>query len=154
VLDPALPLYGVQRLDTLVDASVTAQRFRTWLLGIFAALAVVLAAVGVYGVVALAVGQRTQEMGIRLALGATRLGVLGLMLTQGMRPVALGLALGLGAALALGRLLDTMLYGIAPADPLTFGIVAVGLSSVAALACCVPARRVTRIDPVAALRAE
>jgi len=153
-LDPGLPLYGVQRLDTLVIASMAAQRFRTWLLGLFAALALVLAAIGVYGVISLVVSQRTQEMGIRLALGATRLGVLRLVLTEGMRPVVLGLVLGLGGALALGRVLETMLHGVTPADPLTFGAVAVGLSAVAVLACYVPARRVTRIDPVAALRAE
>ena len=122
------------------------------LLGIFAGVAVTLAAVGIYGVLAYAVTQRTREIGIRMALGAERSNVMGLVMGQSASLVALGIALGLAGAAAVTRYLDTMLFGLTPRDPATLITVSLTLAAVATLASYVPARRATKVDPLVALR--
>ncbi|HYT19195.1 MAG TPA: FtsX-like permease family protein [Candidatus Polarisedimenticolia bacterium] len=124
------------------------------LLGIFASFALILAAVGIYGLIAYSITQRTQELGIRIALGAQRRDVLRLVLRQGTRLTLFGLALGVAAALGITRLMTSLLFGTSPTDPLTFAGVAGLLVFVALLACFIPARRATRIDPLVALRYE
>jgi ABC-type antimicrobial peptide transport system permease subunit len=125
-----------------------------FVLGLFAAAALLLTVVGLYGVVAYGVNQRTREIGIRMALGAQRLNVLALVIGQGMRPVFVGMCIGMAGAFALMHLLANQLYEIKPTDPVTFGIVAFGLLSVSLVACYAPARRAAKIDPMAALRTE
>jgi putative ABC transport system permease protein len=153
-LDPEVPTYQVRALQDLLDRSVSAPRLRTLLLGIFAALAAGLALVGVSALAAFAVGQRTAEIGVRIALGARPGDVIGLIVGQGLRPVALGLAIGVAGAWASGRLLSGLLFGVPPADPWTLGAVTVGLLAAALVASSVPALRASRIDPVRALRGE
>ena len=153
-VDPDLPLAKLAALSTLVDASVTEPRFSMLLLGSFAALALLLASVGMYGVVSYSVAQRTQEIGIRMALGLPRGGVLRMLLGQAARLAGVGILVGLAAAAALTRLMAGFLYGIGAADPLTFAAVALTLTAVALLASYVPARRASKIDPVIALRYE
>jgi len=153
-LDPELPMAAVATMDQLLADSLSRSRFTMLLLGIFAAVALLLAAVGIYGLIAYSVTQRTQELGIRIALGAQRRDVLRLVLAQGTRLTLLGLALGVLAALALSRLLATLLFGVTATDPLTFAGVAALLAFVALLACFLPARRATRVDPLVALRYE
>jgi putative ABC transport system permease protein len=153
-LDPELPMAAVATMDQLLADSLSRSRFTMLLLGIFAAVALLLAAVGIYGLIAYSVTQRTRELGIRIALGAQRRDVLRLVLAQGTRLTLLGLALGVLAALALSRLLATLLFGITATDPLTFAGVAALLASVALAACFIPARRATRVDPLVALRYE
>ncbi|HYA98378.1 MAG TPA: ABC transporter permease, partial [Methylomirabilota bacterium] len=151
-LDKDQSMAKVATMDQLVGDSVARSRFTTLLLSCFAALALVLACVGIYGVMAYSVAQRTQEIGIRMALGAKRSDVLRLVLGQGARLAAIGVAIGIVAALALARLMTTLLYGVSAADPPTFIGVAVLLASVAILACYIPARRGMRVDPIVALR--
>jgi len=153
-LDPELPVYGVASMRSLVDRSVAQPRFRTSLIGLFAATAVLLAALGAYGLLSYAVRQRTREMGIRLALGAQRQDVLGLVMKDGMRLAGIGALLGLAGALLLGRLLSGMLYGISPSDPATYLSVTALILVVALVACFIPARRATRVQPTEALRSE
>jgi putative ABC transport system permease protein len=153
-IDKDVALYNIATMDQLVSTSVAQPRLNLSLLVGFAVLALVLAAVGVYGVMAYAVTQRTHEFGIRMALGATTADVLKQVLLAGGRLAALGLALGLIAALALTRLMSSMLFGVKPSDPLTLGLVAALLALVALTACYIPARRATRVDPIAALRYE
>jgi putative ABC transport system permease protein len=124
------------------------------LLGLFAGAALLLAGIGLYGVIAYAVAQRTREFGIRVALGASRLNVLTLILRQGLRLVVVGLVLGLAAALSLTHLLAKMLYEITPTDPITFGVVSILLLMVGLLACLIPAQRATKVEPLEALRYE
>src|SRR5215472_6625509 len=130
------------------------QIFLMTLLGTFAGLALILAAIGIYGVVSYMVEQRTNEIGIRMALGARPGGVLGLVARSGLTLAGVGIVAGLAGAFGLTRFMEKMLYGVKPADPVTFGVVAVALLLVAAFACVVPAVRATRLDPVIALRAE
>lgn len=153
-VDPALPLYDVQTMEERLTHSVAARRFNLLLLGVFAALALLLASVGVYGVISYVVTGRTHEVGIRLALGAQRADVLRLFLQQGMTLVLLGVGVGLAGAFALTRVMSSLLFGVKASDPLTFGGVAVLLSLIALLACWLPARRATKVDPLIALRSE
>ena len=141
-------------MNFYVQQAGAQRRSPTVLLGIFASLAVVLALVGLYGVMSYLVSQRTQEIGIRLALGAQRRSVVGLVGAQTARLVLAGLALGLAGALAVSQLLSGMLYEISPADPLTFAAVALLFSLFSALAGSLPARRASRVDPLRALRTE
>ncbi len=147
-------IYGVQTMENLVSDSMAARRFAMILLGAFAVLALVLASVGIYGVIAYIVGQRTQEIGIRMALGAQRNDVLRLVMWQGARLALMGVSIGIAGALALTRLMTRLLYGVSATDPLTFAALALMLTLVAIAACCLPARRAMRVDPVVALRYE
>ena len=147
-------IYGVQTMESLISDSLAARRFAMILLGAFAVLALVLANVGIYGVIAYIVGQRTQEIGIRMALGAQRNDVLRLVVWQGARLALMGVSIGIAGALALTRLMTKLLYGVSATDPLTFAGLALILTAVAIAACCLPARRAMRVDPVVALRYE
>jgi putative ABC transport system permease protein len=152
--DPKQIIWRVQTLEELLGNSVAPRRFNMMLLGIFAGVALVLAAVGLYGVMSYSVSWRIHEIGIRMALGAQRADVLGLVVRQGMTMTLIGLALGLVGAFSLSRVLRSLLYGVSPTDPLTFAGVSIVLLGVALLACFIPARRATRVDPIVALRAE
>lgn len=152
--DPDLPLSNLEPLQSLMDDSMTQPRFVMLLLSAFSGLALLLAAVGMYGVVSYSVAQRTQEIGIRMALGAAHASVFAMVLAQGARLAALGIAAGLVAALAVTRLMNAFLFGIQATDPLTFSSVSALLIAVALLACYLPARRATRVDPIVALRYE
>jgi len=147
-------VYGIQTMDRVIADSLAAKRFAMVLLGIFAALATLLSCVGIYGVISYIAGQRTHEIGVRMALGAGRMDVLRMMLGQAGKMALIGIALGLLAALALTQLMSSMLFGVSAHDPLTFFGVAVLLTAVALAACLIPARRATRVDPMVALRYE
>ncbi len=153
-VDRDLPVTDIQWMSEAVDASLGQARLRTWLLGLFGAIALALAAAGIFGVIAYSVSRRTHEFGIRMALGADRGSVLKLVIGQGFKLTLSGVGLGAVGALALTRYLSSMLYGVRPADPLTFGAVAVILVAVALLASYVPAGRATAVDPMVALRYE
>ncbi|HTI36987.1 MAG TPA: ABC transporter permease [Vicinamibacterales bacterium] len=151
-LDPALPLYQVKPMAAWVDATVAGRRFNMLLLVVFGALALGLAAVGTYGVLAYSVGQRTREIAIRMALGAPRREVMAMILSGGLRLAVAGLLIGAALAVAAGRLISSLLFAVPAADPLTFAVVALVLLATAAGATWLPARRATRIEPIAALR--
>jgi putative ABC transport system permease protein len=153
-LDPALLIDRTETMSERIDASVSPRRLNVVLFDLFAALALLLAAVGLYGVVAYAAGQRSHEFGIRMALGAQNCDVLRLVMSQGLKLALLGTALGMAAALYASRLIAVLLYGVEPADPSTLAAVAALLTAVALLACWIPAYRATRITPVKALRIE
>jgi putative ABC transport system permease protein len=153
-LDPDVPVYQVRTLQDVVSQSLWRQRLQGQVFGIFAALALLLAAVGVYGVISYSVAQRTREFGVRVALGARARDVLSLVVSQGARLAAIGVSIGMLGALALTRLLTTLLYEVRATDPAVFGGVALILGAIAILACYVPARRATRIDPLVAMRPE
>jgi putative ABC transport system permease protein len=153
-LDPNLPLTRISTMDSVIGDAVKEQRFTTWLMGGFAALALLLAGVGIYGVIAYSVSSRTNEIGIRLALGADSGMVRRLVIRQGMAPALLGLAIGLSGASLLSHFMTSVLYGISPLDPVTFAAIPVALAGVALLATIVPAHRATRVKPVEALRHE
>jgi putative ABC transport system permease protein len=144
----------IQPMTKLVAESISRRRFNTLLTGLFAVVALLLASVGIFGVLNYTVAQRTQEIGLRVALGAQTLDVLRLILGQGVRLILVGLAVGLAASFALTRVLAGMLFGVTPTDPLTFVVVSFLLTSVALLACYIPARRATKVDPLVALRYE
>ncbi len=152
--DPDQVLFGFKSLDEQVSGTVASQRFAMILLSIFAVLALVLSTIGVYGVISYLVSERTREIGVRVALGAQRSDVLRLILGDGARLTFLGVAIGLAASLGLTRLLAKMLFGVRASDPATLIVVSVILSAVAFLACYIPARRATRVDPMVALRYE
>ena len=147
-------LYQPETMDSVIARSLASRRFAMILLGVFAALAMVLASIGIYGVISYIVGQRTHEIGIRMALGARRGHVLKIVLGQGVRLALLGVMIGLAAAAGLTRLMARILYGVSATDPLTFAVVAIVLTLVALAACYIPARRAVRIDSMVALRYE
>ncbi len=153
-IDPGLPLYNVRMMDELLDNTVSERRLAMLLLSAFAVLALVLVTLGIYGVMAFTVGQRTHEIGIRMALGARRAGVLALVVRRGMTWVSIGLAVGLAATFGLTRLLRSLLFSVEPTDPLILGTVPVFLALVALAACYLPARRAAGVDPLLALRSE
>ena len=153
-IDPELILTETRTMTEAIAESMARRRFAMTLLGLFAVAALVLAAIGIYGVVAYTVGQRTQEIGIRMAVGASRGEILRLVVGQGMAPVAVGLGLGLAAALVVTRFMATLLYGVAPTDPVTMAGVGLVLGAVALAACYVPARRAAGVDVLSALRAD
>ena len=152
--DPNQVIWRIQTLDELVDRSLASRRFNMMLLGIFAAVAMLLAAVGLYGVMSYSVSWRTQEIGIRMALGAQRSDVMKMIVGQGMWMTIIGVVIGLGAALALSRVLASLLYGVSPRDLFTFSGVSGLLILVSLIACIIPARRAMKVDPIVALRAE
>ena len=153
-LDPQLAVANIRTMTEVISSSVAGPKFNTFLLGAFAGAALLLAAIGIYGVLAYSVSQRTHEIGVRMALGAQRAGVMRLILTEGTRLALLGTGIGTVAALFLMRLMSSLLYGVSPLDPLTFIAVAVVLTAAALAACYIPARRATRVDPMVALRYE
>jgi putative ABC transport system permease protein len=153
-IDPNVPLSQVRTLEAVLAQAVAAPRFRTLLLGLFAGLALILALVGVYGVVGYLVGQRTHEIGVRFALGARASSVVAMLVRQGMTPVVAGMGVGLAGAVAVSRLLGALLFGVASTDIATYAAAAGVLGAAALASTIVPALRVMRIDPVAALRAE
>jgi putative ABC transport system permease protein len=151
-VDRDIPLENVQTMDTLVGGTLARPRFVSTLLGLFAAAALLLAALGIYGVLSYTVTQRTAEIGIRMALGAARPVVLRSVVGQGMLLAALGIIIGAAAAAALTRMLEGMLFDVEPTDPLVFAAVAALLASTALVATYLPARRASRVDPLIALR--
>jgi putative ABC transport system permease protein len=153
-MDADLALFGVKSMDEYMSASVATPRFSTTLLAIFAAVALVLTVVGLYGVMSYSVAQRTNEIGIRLALGAQSRDVLLMIVKQGSTLILLGLVIGLAGAYALTRLIASLLFGVTAKDPFTFAAVAALLAFVALMACYVPAWRATKVDPMEALRCE
>ena len=153
-MDKDLPPFDIKTMNDLLYASVARERFTMLLLAIFAGLALVLAGIGIYGVINYSVARRTHEIGIRMALGADSKAVLRLVVGQGLKLAVAGVAIGLGAALALTRLMSSLLFGVSAIDPLTFTGVSLILITVAVVACSIPARRATKVDPMEALRYE
>jgi putative ABC transport system permease protein len=153
-IDPEVPVAGFRTVSSLVAASLAQPRFSFSLLAAFAFVAVTLAGVGVYGVIAHAVAQRTHEIGIRAAFGADRRAILRLIVGRGALVIVSGIAAGLAGALALGRILARLLFGVSAADPLVLGGVMVALATIGFAACYIPARRATRVDPMVTLRHE
>ncbi len=154
LIDKDQPVFAMQTMEQLLAESVSREKFNMTLLAVFAAVALVLAAVGVYGVMSYSVAERRHEIGIRMALGATSANVLGMIVRRGMLVTLAGVALGLGAAFALTRLMETMLYGVSATDATVFILLPVILAAIALAACLIPALRATRIDPIIALRHE
>jgi putative ABC transport system permease protein len=153
-VDRAQPITDIRTMETRVSEAVTLPRFNLILLGVFGAIALILSAAGIYGVTSYTVARRNHEIGIRMAVGAQADDVLRLMMTQGMKPAAIGLSIGLAGSVVLTRLMNSLLFGVSATDPLTFAALALLLLTVALLACYFPARRATKLDPVVALRHE
>jgi putative ABC transport system permease protein len=153
-IDKDLPVFNARSMDQLLDSAIARQRLTMVLLTGFAAVALLLAAVGIYGVVSYSVSQRTREIGIRMALGAQARDVMKLVAGQGMILALIGVLIGLGASLALTRLMKSLLFGVSATDPFTFAAISVLLACVALLACYLPARRATKVDPMVELRYE
>jgi putative ABC transport system permease protein len=153
-VDPDMPVSNLTPLAQIVSDSIDEPRFFAFLVAVFAALALLLAAIGIYGVMAYAVAQRTAEIGVRMALGAGRREVFGLIVGDGLKLAAAGIGVGLILSLALSRTIRTLLFGVAAADPLTFGATTALLVAVAAVASVIPAHRAARVDPIVALRME
>jgi putative ABC transport system permease protein len=153
-IDPGAAIAIPQMMETVVAQARGQARLMMWLLGIFAGVALLLASIGIYGAVAYSVEQRTGEIGVRMALGAQTRDVLRLIVNQGMRPVFIGLAIGIVSAFALGRLITTQLYQVSAHNPALLAGSTVLLAAIALIACLVPARRATHVDPIQALRGE
>ena len=153
-IDPDVPIANVATMEANITNSMGQRRFAMLLLGLFAAMAVVLASIGIYGVMSYSVTQRAHEIGIRMALGAARRNVLGMVMRQGLLLVGCGRGIGVVGAFGVTRFIASQLFGVQPSDPSTFVVVAITLVGVAALATFVPAMRATRVDPVVALRDE
>ncbi len=153
-IDKDLPVFSIRSMDQLMGNSLAQRRLTLTLLASFAALALMLAAIGIYGVIAYSVRQRTRDLGIRMALGAQRRDVLKLILAQGLKLTLIGVAIGLLAAFALTRWMEALLFGVRPTDPLTFTVIALVLTLVALVACWIPARHATKVDPLVALRCD
>jgi putative ABC transport system permease protein len=153
-VDPELPVFGAQMLNETVSRSLSERRFSMEMIGLFALTALLLAGLGIYGVISYMVSERTHEIGIRLALGAQRRNILRMVFCQGLGLAIAGAGVGLVGALVVSHLMAGLLYGVRPTDPVTFAGVALLLIGVALLACYVPARRAIRVDPLTALRYE
>jgi putative ABC transport system permease protein len=153
-VDPDQPLGGIRTMENIASESISPRRLTTIISGLFAALALLLAMIGLYGVISYSVAQRNHEFGVRMALGATKGDILRLVVSQGLALALAGIMVGMVGALALTRVLTSLLFGITPSDPVTFGAVALLLISVTLLACYIPARRATKVDPIVALRYE
>ncbi len=153
-VDPEQPVFDVKTMDERIADATSGTRFNATLLGFFGFVALALAAVGVYGVIAYSVAERTHEIGIRVALGASRGDVAGMVMSQGLVMTVVGLVFGLAGAWFVTRYMTSLLYGIAPRDPVTFGVAAGMLAGVALVACYLPARRAMGVDPMVALRHE
>ena len=153
-VDPDQPLGDIRTMQNIVSESVAPRRLTMLISGLFAALALLLAMVGLYGVISYSVAQRSHEFGIRMALGAAKGDILSLIVAQGFRLAMAGIIVGMAGALTLTRVLTNLLFGITPTDPLTFGAVALLLLGVTLLACYIPARRAAKVDPMVALRYE
>jgi putative ABC transport system permease protein len=151
-MEPDAPLYDIKTLEDYLALDLDRARFQTVLLGLFAGVALLLTAIGLYGVIAHGVVQRTHEIGVRMALGASRTDVLHLVLNRGLMLTLAGVGIGVVGALALARFIQSLLYEIPPRDPLTYAVVCVTLGAVALLASYIPALRATRVDPMIALR--
>ncbi len=150
--DPQQPISRVRSIEEILSGSMAERRFNTWIVGLFAGVALLLAAIGTYGVMAFAVASRTRELGVRAALGAQPSDLIRMVMRQGLLLTVIASAIGLGAALVMTRFMASMLFDVAPRDPLTFGVVALVLASVAIAATLIPARRAMRINPIVALR--
>jgi len=153
-MDRTLPVYALKPMTEYLSDSLSRRRFNLVLLSVFAAVALLLAAVGIYGVISYAVAQRTHEIGIRVAVGAHSIDILKLIVGQAMILTLVGITIGMGAAFALTRLLETLLFDVSTTDPLTFVVISGVLGAVALAACFIPALRATRVDPMIALRYE
>ena len=153
-VDKTIPIYNIATMSERIGAQTARNRFTSWLMGIFAAVALLLATVGVYGVMSYAVTRRAQEIGVRMTLGAERLQVLLLIVGQGLPLILAGILVGLAVSFGLTRLIATLLYGVTPTDAFTFASVTALLISIALFACWLPALRASRVDPLQALRHE
>ena len=153
-VDKGLPVYDVLRMQDIIDDTVSERRFSSVLLSIFGGLGILLACIGIYGALTFSVVQRTREIGIRMALGADRTGVLKMIMSEGLFLVAIGIAIGIVAGVVLARVLHSLLFGMQPSDPATYAIATLAIALVAAAACYIPARRATKIEPSIALRYE
>jgi len=153
-IDREQPVTDIKSMRDVIAETVASRKFNMLLFGLFAAIAVVLAAMGIYGVISYSVVERTQEIGVRVALGAQRVDVMNLVLRGGLSLALIGLAIGLAGAFALTRLMKSLLFDVTSTDAATFGLVTFGLLLVALFACYIPARRATKVDPMVALRYE